>query len=165
MAIAARVATVPVYQSAPVIHCYLPLHSEVDTRPLLVTALSQQKTVVVPVVEPGTGNLLHSRLVSLEVEDWERGHFGIFQPRSLLPVAPGTWDLVLVPLVAFDRSGYRLGYGKGYYDRLLATGSVPTIGLAFAVQEATTLPREAHDVPLDWIVTENECIATATGRR
>ncbi len=164
-AIATRVTALPVYQLASVIHCYLPLRSEVDTRPLLTAALSQQKAVVVPVVEPGTGILLHSRLVSLAPEDWEPGHFEVFQPRPLLPVAPGTWDLVLVPLVAFDRSGYRLGYGKGYYDRLLVTGSVPTIGLAFALQEATVLPREAHDIPLDWIVTEDECIATATGRR
>ncbi len=164
-AIAARVTTLPVYQFASAIHCYLPIRSEVDTRPLLTAALSQQKAVVVPVVEPGTGILLHSRLVSLAPEDWEPGHFGVFQPRPLLPVAPGTWDLVLVPLVAFDRSGYRLGYGKGYYDRLLVTGSVPTIGLAFALQEATVLPREAHDIPLDWIVTEDECITTATGRR
>lgn len=68
-------------------------------------------------------------------------------------------DLVLVPLLAFDGSGHRLGYGGGYYDRTLASlrggnRGLVAVGLAFSVQEVTHLPREPEDEPLDWIVTE-----------
>ncbi|NJK81752.1 MAG: 5-formyltetrahydrofolate cyclo-ligase [Chloroflexaceae bacterium] len=72
---------------------------------------------------------------------------------------PGDWDLTIVPLLGFDRRGYRLGYGKGYYDRLLAVAPTPTIGLAFAMQEVEMVPTEPHDLPLTWVVTEHEVIA------
>lgn len=69
-------------------------------------------------------------------------------------------DIVLVPLLAFDRRGHRLGYGGGYYDRLFARlrGSARAIGLAFAVQEVVALPAELHDQPLDAILTETGLI-------
>jgi 5-formyltetrahydrofolate cyclo-ligase len=70
-------------------------------------------------------------------------------------------DLILVPLVAFDRRGHRLGYGRGYYDRAIAAARangrrVPLVGLAFAVQEVELIPAEPHDVRLDWVVTERD---------
>ena len=69
-------------------------------------------------------------------------------------------DFILVPLAAFDRRGTRIGYGKGYYDMALgglhARGLRPRlVGVAFAVQEVESIPREPHDVRLDWVVTEN----------
>ncbi len=71
-------------------------------------------------------------------------------------------DLLLVPLAAFDRQGYRLGYGGGFYDaalaRLRAGGSVTAVGWAFAAQEVEAVPAEPHDARLDWIVTEREAI-------
>ena len=78
------------------------------------------------------------------------------------PVAPATWfapfqlDLVLVPLLGFDRRGHRLGYGGGYYDRTLARLTRPArlVGFAFAAQELPTIPRAPHDRPLDAVVTE-----------
>ncbi len=66
-------------------------------------------------------------------------------------------DVLLVPLLAFDRSGYRLGYGGGYYDRTVAgldQAAVVSVGLGFAVQEVQQVPRDAHDRRLNWIVTE-----------
>jgi 5-formyltetrahydrofolate cyclo-ligase len=65
---------------------------------------------------------------------------------------------MLVPLLGFDRSGQRLGYGKGYYDRLLIRSTKPAYGLAFAIQEVPALPAEEHDCPLDGIITEDEVI-------
>ena len=71
-------------------------------------------------------------------------------------------DLLLVPLAAFDRRGYRLGYGGGFYDaalaRLRAEGTITAVGWAFAAQEVEAVPAEPHDVRLDWIVTEREAI-------
>lgn len=164
VAICARVATLADYTTARVLHCYLPIRSEVNTRPLLATALAQNKRVVVPVVRPAAADLAHSWITSLAAEDFEVGVFGTFQPRLLRPAEIGAWDVLVVPLLAFDRDGYRLGYGKGYYDRLLTAAAAPVIGVAFAAQEVGMLPREPHDVPLDWIVTENEVIETGRGR-
>jgi 5-formyltetrahydrofolate cyclo-ligase len=157
-AICRRVVDLPVYQAARVLHSYLPMRSEVDTRPLLAHAFAQGKRVVVPVVRPGVNELSHSWLASLAAEELEPGVFGTLQPRTLAPAAPGDWDLVLLPLLAFDRRGTRLGYGGGFYDRLLEAVPVPAVGLAFAAQEAEALPREVHDLSPGWIVTEREVI-------
>lgn len=157
--ISAYVMELAVYQVAQVLHCYLPTRSEVDTRPLLTHALASEKRVVVPVVQQGVADLTHSWLKSTVEAELEPGIFGTFQPRILQPAQPGAWDLTIVPLLAFDRSGYRLGYGKGYYDRLLAIAPTPTIGVAFADQEVEHVPHEPHDIPLHWIVTEREVIA------
>ncbi|WGF86563.1 5-formyltetrahydrofolate cyclo-ligase [Marinivivus vitaminiproducens] len=93
------------------------------------------------------------------------GDFGIAEPS---PGAPELMpDLLLVPMVAFDRTGGRLGYGKGYYDRTLArlraSRTITTIGLAFALQEVPDLPTEAFDMPLDAICTEREWITARVG--
>ncbi|MFP4441370.1 MAG: 5-formyltetrahydrofolate cyclo-ligase [Chloroflexaceae bacterium] len=162
-AICERVATLPAYRSARVLHCYLPIRSEVDTRPLLLTSLARGTGVVVPVVRPDVNELAHSWVASLAAEDLEVGTFGTLQPRLLQPAEVGVWDLVIVPLLAFDRAGYRLGYGKGFYDRLLTSAPATTIGLAFAAQEAPRIPHEPHDMPLDLIVTEDEVIAAGAG--
>lgn len=161
-AICQQLTTLPVYQAAQVVHCYLPIRSEVDTRPLLQHALAHRRRVVVPVVVPGLAELTHSWLASLAEADLETGAFGVLQPRTLHPAHPGAWHLVCVPLLAFNRRGQRLGYGKGYYDRLLtvqAAQRVPAVGVAFAMQEVADLPTEPHDTALDWIVTEREVIA------
>ena len=80
------------------------------------------------------------------------GAFGIHEPldhwQRSVP------DLLLVPLLAFDRRGHRLGYGGGFYDRTIAALRVPTIGIAYAGQEVASLPEEAHDRTLDMILTE-----------
>jgi len=162
-AICERVATLSAYRTARVLHAYLPIRSEVDTRPLLLTALARGTGVVVPVVRPDVNELTHSWVASLAAEDLEVGTFGTLQPRLLQPTEVGVWDLVIVPLLAFDRAGYRLGYGKGFYDRLLTSAPATTVGLAFAAQEAPRIPHEPHDMPLDLIVTEDEVIAAGVG--
>lgn len=155
-AICRRILAMPFYAAARAIHSYLPMRSEADVRPLIADALARGKGVVVPVVAPGAAELSHAWLESLGA--LEPGTFGTFNPRDARPAAPGDWDLTIVPLLAFDRRGYRLGYGKGYYDRLLAARSTPAVGAAFAAQELDALPVEPHDVALDWIVTEREAI-------
>src|SRR5215212_7357380 len=152
--ICAKVVASPSYAAARAIHCYLPMRSEVDTRPLIADALARRKRVAVPIVVPKAAELAHAWLESLAAAALTPGAFGTFNPRDLRMAAPGDWDLAIVPLLAFDRRGYRLGYGKGYYDRLLAASPVTTIGVAFAAQEIDMLPAERHDIALDWIVTE-----------
>src|SRR5262245_40295728 len=134
-AICNQILAMPAYVVACTIHCYMPMRSEVDTRPLIADALSHGKGVIVPVVVPKADELAHAWLESLSTDTLEPGPFGTFNPRCGRPATPGDWDLTIVPLLAFDRRGYRLGYGKGYYDRLLAARSTATIGVAFAAQE------------------------------
>ena len=80
------------------------------------------------------------------------GAFGIHEPLAIWPRA--TPNVLLVPLLAFDRCGHRLGYGGGFYDRTLARLNVPAIGIAYAGQEVASLPRQAHDRTLDMVLTE-----------
>lgn len=161
-----RLSGLSAYQQSPVIHSYLPIQSEVDTRSLLRAALTAGKQVVVPIVptaptmsDTSSENILHHALLpSLEPDDLFEGAFGTLQPCTPQWANEGCWQLIVVPMLAFDRMGYRLGYGKGFYDRLLADLGVWKVGVAFAVQEADVLPHEPHDVPLDLIITEDEVI-------
>ena len=95
---------------------------------------------------------------------WQRGAFGVWEPQSDQQWVPSTSipAIVIAPLTVFDRSGGRLGMGKGYFDRWLAACRAhlrTVVGLAFACQEAPSVPMEAHDQPLAWVITEKECIA------
>ncbi|NJP06983.1 MAG: 5-formyltetrahydrofolate cyclo-ligase [Chloroflexaceae bacterium] len=155
-----RITGLSEYQAATVIHTYLTMGSEVDTSPLLADALERGKRVVVPIVQAHTNNMTHSWLTSLNLEEREVGLLGTPQPRVLMNAPDGVWNLVFVPLLAFDRWGYRLGYGKGFYDQFLRRFPCTAVGLAFAMQEVPTVPHEAHDVRLDWVVTEEETIVT-----
>lgn len=156
-AICQRVIGLPAFQAATAIHCFLPMRSEVDTRPVIAAALATGKAVAVPVVGRD-GALTHSWIDTLDPATFTHGQLGTPRPRHLRPAAIGAWSLTLVPLLAFDRAGYRLGYGKGYYDQLLAAAGGMSVGVAFACQELLALPREPHDLPLDCIVTDAEVI-------
>ena len=133
---------------------YMPIHSEIDPLPVMSEWAAAGGTVGVPVIE-GAGRPLRFRA-------WRPGApmvpgpFGALVPATGAEVVP---EVLIVPLVAFDAAGYRLGYGGGFYDRTLAglraRGPVAAIGFAYAAQETgAPLPREATDQPLDLIVTE-----------
>lgn len=158
-AICARLTALPVFRAAPSIHCYLPIRSEVDTRPLVAAAMAAGKAVAMPVVSED-GTLLHSWIDRLDQTAFVASVLGTVRPHHLRLALPGSWALTVVPLLAFDRRCYRLGYGKGHYDRLLAQVSGAMIGVAFAAQEEPRLPHEPHDVALDLIVTEHELISS-----
>jgi 5-formyltetrahydrofolate cyclo-ligase len=155
--ISALVEALPAYQATTAIHCFLAIRSEVETRPLIAAALAAGKAVAMPMVDP-QGVLRHSWIDSLHHKAFTSDALGMPQPWHPRPAYPGDWQLTLVPLLAFDRAGYRLGYGKGYYDRLLIAAGGLAVGLAFACQELPNLPRAAHDHPLDLIVTEEGLI-------
>ena len=90
----------------------------------------------------------------------QQGKFGILEPDSSSPqIDPETVDLILVPAVACDRQGYRLGYGGGFYDRLFSLpqwSSIPTIGIVFESAYLPQLPTENWDLPLQYVCTENQ---------
>jgi 5-formyltetrahydrofolate cyclo-ligase len=156
-AIAARTFPLPI-RSGTVVSGYMPLKSEIN--PLLV----MQKLGAI-------GALLAlphivGRGAPLSMRAWQfgapldRGQWGIRQPKADAPeVDP---DVLLVPLLAFDRAGYRIGYGAGYYDmtikRLRGLKKVTAVGIAFAVQEVPKVPTTPRDERLDLVLTEREVI-------
>lgn len=149
--ICTKVIERPEWKKASTVCLYFSRPDEVDTKPLLAAALTAEKTVVFPRIS-GCELVLH-RITS--ITDFVRGKYQIFEPRASTPeVDPKTIDLFIVPGVAFDREGYRLGHGKGYYDRLLAGIDAPKIGLAYSFQIVAQLPRSSYDVPMTLVVSE-----------
>ncbi len=151
-----------------VLHCYISFRSEVETREFIEDAIREGTRVIVPVVE-NHGEVIEDaptgeRLVHTEIRGITgliKGRFGLEEPQERTPSSIETLDAVIVPLVAFDRYGTRLGYGKGFYDvflHKLSRSGPERIGLAFSTQEAEYIPALAHDEPLDTIITEREII-------
>ncbi|KQX40469.1 hypothetical protein ASD04_07570 [Devosia sp. Root436] len=138
--------------ASDVVAAYWRIRDELDCQPILVKLMDSNQTVVLPVVL-GPEQPLDLRIWEQGASLYESG-FGTLAPSELAPKAEP--DIVIMPLLAFDGRGTRLGYGGGYYDRTLAamTKKPKLIGLAFAAQELDRIPREPHDVPLDAVVTE-----------
>ena len=162
-AIAERVMTLPSFAAARTVLMTLPFRSEWDTLPLVHAALGAGRTVVLPRVVAGA-RILALHAIRDPVADVAAGHWGIREPRAHCPaVAPEAVDWVLVPGVAFDATGARLGYGGGYYDRLLplvAHGCARIAG-AFALQVVEHVPSGPHDLKVDMVVTERQAIAAS----
>ncbi len=155
-----RLAGLDVWRDAAVVHTYVgAVQGEVATRGIVARALREGKTVVCPRVRWKPRGLDSFAVGSLgELTESSRGLWEP-DPRRAAPVDDGELDLVLVPGIAFDRRGWRIGFGAGLYDRFLAGVAAPRVALAFSLQIQDSLPVEPHDEPVDWIVTEGETIA------
>ena len=135
---------------------YLSMRSEVDTFGLLDSLLHQQKIVCAPVVNTHQLELIPRRIRGAKT-DLVRHPYGMFEPNTTCPIFPTTQlQLIIVPGIAFDANGYRLGYGKGFYDRFLAKcPNAVSVGLAYQLQIVEdTFPQE-WDIPVQHIFTEN----------
>ena len=147
-----------------VVSGFWPIGSEIDLRPLLLALAARGHVIGLPVVT-GRGQPLVFRAWR-EGDAMTDGPHGIREP--LESAAPVTPRILFVPLLAFDRAGYRLGYGGGYYDRSLAAlrsaGQATAIGAAWAVQEVPVVPHDRHDQPLDWMLTEREIFRVTEAR-
>jgi 5-formyltetrahydrofolate cyclo-ligase len=137
---------------------FMPLGNEIDPLPLMRKLAGVGARLALPVVA-GRGKPLIMRAWRFG-EPLSAGVWGIREP--LPEAAEVEPDILLVPLLAFDRSGYRVGYGGGYYDRTIAQlrgrNAVVAVGLAFAAQEVPVVPAAPHDALLDLVVTEREVI-------
>ena len=151
------------FASSKTVLLTLPFGSEWDTRALLHAALARGKTVALPRVNLATGVLDICAISRLE-HDAAPGYRGIPEPGAhceLLDVASIDW--VLVPGVAFDRAGHRIGYGRGYYDRLLPLlrADAHRVAGAFELQLVDHVPAASHDATVDAVVTEARSISIA----
>jgi 5-formyltetrahydrofolate cyclo-ligase len=156
-AIAARPFPIPVRPGA-IVSGFMPVKSEINPLPLMRVLAESGAQLALPAVT-GRGQPLIMRAFTFG-EPLASGVWGIREPRhDALQVDP---DVVIAPLLAFDRSGHRIGYGAGYYDMtitaLRAKKSILAVGIAFAAQEITSVPTTPRDARLDLVLTEREII-------
>ena len=157
LAVWQKLSRVTAFRKAAMVCSYVSLSYEVQTWQMIEAMLSQGKRVAVPAVEKTT-----DELAVFEIRDPRQelspGAYNVPEPvaSARRPVALESLDLVLVPGLAFDRRGNRLGTGKGYYDRFLARvpERVPCVGLAFSFQVLDCLPTEAHDHAVHRVLTD-----------
>ncbi len=151
------IASLPVYQDASSILFFMPFGDEVDISPLLRVALGKGVLCALPRCY-NAKELKLFQVSNLET-DLEPGRWGIREPKDCLNERTvHDFSVIIVPGVAFDRSGHRLGYGAGYYDRILAKARALTIAPAFSVQVLQDLPYGSYDVPVQIIVTQDEIV-------
>ena len=151
-----KVFRLKAFRQAKTVGCYVALPYEVQTWGLIEEMLSRGKRVVVPVTRPRTKRLALSEVRDPHAE-LTRRVFGVPEPApsAMRPVSVRDLDVVLVPALAFDRRGHRLGHGHGYFDRFLARlpKTTPTVGLAFRFQLLDRLPTARHDHAVQAILT------------
>ena len=137
------------YQKAKTIYGYLPYNQEVRTVPMLQRAIDDGKRVAVPKCYGD-----EMRFIYLEdLSQVEKGYCGIPEPIADEPVADDQTALVLMPGLAFDPQGHRMGYGGGFYDKFLEREPEhPTLALCYAFQMMEHLETEAHDIPVDTVL-------------
>ena len=142
------------FQAAKTVLFYLPIHGEVDLE-LLFSKFSKKKLFALPRVQKSSLTLHYIS----SLQHTAPGKFKIREPHNHLKKAkPGDIDLILVPGVAFSKNGHRIGYGKGFYDRLLKKTKALKIGIAYDFQIVNNIPGETHDVPMDIIITEKQTL-------
>jgi 5-formyltetrahydrofolate cyclo-ligase len=153
-------ASLPEYQAARTVMFYLDVRTEVRTREYLPQALAHGNRIVVPYCIEGDLELFHLE----SMNELAVGMYKILEPREDLRSVPEKRievtevDLIMVPGVAFDRSGARMGHGFGYYDKMLehARRETPLVALAFECQLFPEIPTQPHDIFMDKIITEKQ---------
>lgn len=160
-AVARNVAALPEFAAADAVFTYLSFGAEVDTRGLIQRAWDAGKTVCLPRVVPGTREMRWYTADSFD--GLVRSSFGVDEPADdpFREVRPADFarPVALVPGLAFDREGFRLGYGGGFYDTFLPDFPGDSVGLGRVCQLVESLPsRDVHDVPVDMVCTEGEVV-------
>jgi len=147
------------FQNAATVMLYMPIPQEIDCIPAALAAWRQAKTVLVPKVSLQQRRMIAVRCNSMD-DEMVTGGYGIREPAGDQPWPVENIGLIVVPALAYDRRGNRLGRGGGFYDRFLAQPAMRavTCGLAFAEQVAEEVPTTANDWPVDMLVTDKEVL-------
>jgi 5-formyltetrahydrofolate cyclo-ligase len=154
----ARLAQVKIFAEAKTILFFAPLLREIDIWPMLSDSLAAGKTTTLPRFDSATNRYVACQIKN-PTTDIGTGKFGIREPNKLCDIVSlNRLDFILVPGIAFDLHGRRLGRGKGFYDQLLADLRGTTCGVAFDEQIVTEIPVEPHDVRLHCILTPTRWI-------
>jgi 5-formyltetrahydrofolate cyclo-ligase len=148
-----------IYSNANVIMTFISFGHEVDTHGFIKNSIANGKRLLVPVTFPKTNEIKPSEIY--EFDELETGFYNILTPKKefIRFINPHDIDLAIVPGVAFDRNGYRIGYGGGYYDRFLSQyPDIIKIGVCFDLQVIDSIPKVDFDIPVDIIFTEKDII-------
>jgi len=156
----ARIATLPRFAQSGTVMLYVPIPGELDVTPLAEDLWRRSAVVCVPIANWDERTMMPGRVEGFGDEDLAPGRRGVREPRQRRLIEPAALDLIVVPGVAFDGAGGRLGRGAGFYDRFLAALPVRVwrIGVAFDVQIVDRVPMEEHDARLDVVVSESRVI-------
>lgn len=154
--IARHIIELSLYKDAKTLMAYCAIGSEASIQAVITHALACGKTVLLPVTDPVTQTMYAAQLTA--AGHLARGGYGIYEPKDARPYC-GPIDLVLVPGLVFGKSGQRIGYGKGYYDKFFGSynGAIKA-GVAYTCQISEESFGEAHDVRMDYIITEQGAI-------
>ena len=146
------------WQKAETIAVTISTGKEVDTKKLIEKAWFEKKRIVVPKCDPTSNSMVFRELTSFK--QLEHVFYNLLEPKveETNIIDSNDIDLMIVPGVCFNREGYRIGYGGGYYDRYLLNFNSTTVSLSFSFQIVDDLQIEAHDIPVSTIITESEVI-------
>jgi 5-formyltetrahydrofolate cyclo-ligase len=156
-----RLFSLPEFKSARAILFFVSFRSEVETVPMIRRVLDDGKSVILPKVKGTELELFEIKNIDKDVSP---GAWGILEPCEIAPAKLEDLDIIIVPGAAFDEQGNRLGYGAGFYDKLLSKFKKPTVALAFEEQILPKISVDPHDVPVKKIVTEKRIITAAKSR-
>ena len=154
--IAARLGAAAFYQNARTVMAYCSAFGEVDTREVLARLWADGKTVYVPLCDIQKQEAWPVQIT--DMADLQPGAYGILEPRTGQKAQLKALDLILVPGIAFDRRGGRIGFGAGYYDKLLQNMQAYKAALAYDFQIVEDAFSQPHDVAMNCIITESELI-------
>lgn len=161
-AIASKLFNLNFFKEAKTVMFYCSMPNEVDTKSMIEKALGLGKRVFLPCTNEKS-KTLKALEYNATSDVLEKGTYGIYQPKRNVKKRSTVkhFDIVFVPAIAFDESGYRVGFGHGYYDRFLKTSSFTlSVGLAYAFQIVKTVPKEYFDVPVNILLTEEKVVLT-----
>ena len=150
--IAENLFALPEFRKAKTVAFYISKGSEVQTKSMLENAIAEGKKILVPSAS--------ERFILLEFvsfSDLEKGRFGLLEPKTKI-AAKQEPDLIIIPGLAFDKNGNRIGYGKGGYDNFLKNSKAKRIALCFECQLVDKIPAEEHDQKMDIVVTEKRVL-------
>ena len=154
-AIAERVCALSEFIQAKTVFTFYSIGREPDTHRIIQRALEMGKTVTLPVCFKG--GIMEARAIKDVGELRESQMMGLMEPLdSTHVVPPEELDFIVVPALAYDKTGYRVGYGGGYYDRFLSRTQAYTVGITREKLMMDSVPREDHDIPVNCIVTEKK---------
>lgn len=152
-----RIAQLDEFKSAAAILLYFPTNNEISPLFLFDVAQKWGKKIAFPVCDHESGKLIFREISNLN--ELKKAKFGLFEPNNTCPILiPSEKTLCIVPAIAFDENGDRLGYGKGFYDRFLRDFKGTSVGLTCSDLLVKQLPTDPHDTPVKIVITESEII-------
>lgn len=153
-----RFKSTDLYKDAKMIMIYISFGTEIHNHEFIKEALAEGKEIVVPVTFHSPRMMKPSQIHSFD--ELEPGYYNILSPKEdyIRYVDKSQIDVIVVPGAVFDKEGYRIGYGGGYYDRFLADLKAPKVSFAFEMQLRDEVPKEDFDIPVEYIITEERFI-------